>query len=123
LLIAYHGVGKPEQMGVHPLILLAWRAWISLENGYLCDPVTDFHIIPIPDPLEFHQWSVIFQYFVVEYSITMSAISKVIKRIELPREDDSLTHEELYLANYDLLPIPVENRTWGPWTCEITISD
>ncbi|CZR68190.1 related to uracil permease [Phialocephala subalpina] len=46
----------------------------------------------------------------------ISVFSKIIKRIELPREDDSLTHEELYLANYDLLPIPVENRTWGSWT-------
>jgi cytosine/uracil/thiamine/allantoin permease len=53
----------------------------------------------------------------------MSAISKVIKRIELPHEDDSLTHEELYLANYDLLPISIENRTWAPWTCEITVSE
>ncbi|KAH6675873.1 permease for cytosine/purines, uracil, thiamine, allantoin-domain-containing protein [Halenospora varia] len=43
----------------------------------------------------------------------MSALSKIIKRIELPREDDTLTHEELYLANYDLLPVPVEKRTWG----------
>jgi hypothetical protein len=110
-------------MGVHLLILLAWRACISLENGYLCDPFIDFHISSIPGPLEFHQRSVNFQYFVVEYSITMSAISKVIKRVELPREDDSLTHEELYLANYDLLPIPVENRTWGPWTCEINVSE
>lgn len=49
----------------------------------------------------------------------MSTVSRLIKRAELPREDDTLTHEELYLANYDLLPIPVENRTWGPWTCEI----
>ncbi|KAH8745432.1 permease for cytosine/purines, uracil, thiamine, allantoin-domain-containing protein [Hyaloscypha finlandica] len=46
----------------------------------------------------------------------MSTVSRLIKRAELPREDDTLTHEELYLANYDLLPVPVENRTWGPWT-------
>jgi hypothetical protein len=45
-----------------------------------------------------------------------SGWKRLFSRLELTREDD--TRYSSVLTNVDLLPVPLEKRTWGLWTCK-----